>query len=508
MRQFYLLLCILIPFYLFPQDWPQFQHDAARTGHTFVEVPTPHRARWIWLGENQTLRNELSEPGWPDNLSSAPGYSLPLPESVSFTISQQVQPVIEDGRLFFGTQDGKAYALSTFDGSTLWGVSLSGAIVVSAAVMGQVVVFTTLNGHVFGLNTQNGDVVWTYLSHFAITSAPCIHKELIFTANHRGIVTALDVHTGALIWQQTLSAPVVGGIAADGNSLYVPCEDMNVYALDIFTGNSRASSRVKGQGFRITHPVVHNGRLWVTSCMVPIMGSEYIMEEVMASSVNIADEDAKVALWLQGFDNGGAWPGASEDWQHRFVLDTADMTQPFLIPVGPTEGCGIPPNSFVVDHTNRILCWWKTRFPVLTSNWAFGTNYALDICGVNQTTGLRIPIDNGKLSNIIQETDNLYAMTTSGKYLWLRQDFRGTQVIDLTTSNSRYVVTPVRNYDGGYWNADIAYFDWNPYFNNYQVGIVVTSMQTFYGRTAPAIAGNYVFIAENFCIIAIEHHNQ
>jgi len=490
------------------QYWPQFQHDAARTGRTTVEVAPPYRARWIWLGENQTLRNQLSEPGWPDNLTSVNGYSLPFPESVPFTISQQLQPVIAAGRLFFGTQDGNAYALSTFDGATLWSAEMPGPLVVSAAVDDPTVIFSTLNGYIVGLNVETGQEVWSYNTGYAITSAPCLHKSRVFVGNHYGVITALDAQTGVFVWEKTLTAPVVGGIAADGNSVYVPCEDMNVYALDIFSGAIRAQNRVKGQGFRITHPVVHNGRLWVTSCMTALMGSEFIMEEVMASSTNIANEDANVALWLNGYNNGGAWPNASEDWQHRFALDTTDMTQPFFLPVGPTEGCGIPPNSFVVDHAGRVLCWWKTRFPVLTTIGAFGTNYSLDICAVNQSTGLRQVIDNGKLSGIVQETDNLYALASGGKYLWLRQDFRGTQVIDLTTSNSRYVIAPVRNHDGGYWISDIAYFDWEPYFSNYQVGHVITSMQTMYGRTAPAIAGNLVFIAENFCIIAIENSNQ
>jgi outer membrane protein assembly factor BamB len=502
------LFMFIIPEIVFSQEWPQFQHDAARTGRSSVEIPPPYRARWIWLGENQTLRNQQSEPGWTDNLTSEDGYSLPLPESVPFTISQQLQPVIAGGRLFFGTQDGMAYALNTFDGSTAWSFEMPGPVVVSGAVDDQTVIFTTLNGHIMGLNVESGTPAWSFSTGYAITSAPLIHRNTVFAGNHFGTLTALNSQSGVLNWEQTLTAPIVGGIAADGNTVYVPCEDMNVYALEVSSGAIRASNRVKGQGFRITHPVVYNGRLWVTSCMTALMGSEFVMEQVMASSTSIANEDANVALWLTGNDNGGAWPHASEDWQHRFALDTADLSQPYLIPVGPTEGCGIPPNSFVVDHSGRILCWWKTRFPMLTTDGAFGTNYSLDICAVNETTGLRQVIDNGKLSGIVQETDNLYAMTSGGKYLWLRQDFRGTQVIDLTTSDSRFVLAPVRNLDGGYWNADIVYFDWRPNFSNYQVGHVVTSMQTFYGRTAPAIAGNFVFIAENFCIIAIEHDNQ
>lgn len=506
MRGFYALaVFVLCSLWALSQDWPQYQRNAARTGYTPVEVHPPFRARWIWISEELTLRNQLSEPGWPDNLTSVDGYDLPIPDSVPYTISQQVQPVISNGRLFFGTQDGKAYALSVFDGATLWATTMPGSVVMTAAVEGNIVVFTTLNGYVLGLNVQTGAVLWSVNTKYAITTAPCIHKNRVFTANHRGYARAIDLQTGTVLWQKRLSAPVCGNIAADGNTVYIPCEDMYVYALDIYTGNIRASNRAIGQGFRMTHPVVHNGRVWITSCLVPTMGSEWIMEEVMASSTDYVDEENNVMLWLQGYDNNGAWFEASPDWRHRFAYDTTDMSEAFFIPCGPTEGCGMPPESFVVDYQGRILCWWKTGFSFLSGTGSFGSFYSLDISAVNQTNGRRIIIDNGKLADIMQETDNLYAMSVAGRYLWLRQDFRGTQLIDLTTSDGRFVITPARNADGGGFDPDIAYLDWEPPFDYYKVGYHITSMQTFYGRTAPAIAANYVFIAENFGIVCIEH---
>jgi hypothetical protein len=131
----------------------------------------------------------------------------------------------------------------------------------------------------------------------------------------------------------------------------------------------------------------------------------------------------------------------------------------------------------------------------------------VDISAINPQNGNRIFIDNGQLANVLQETDNLYAMTSGGKYLWLRQDFRGTQVIDLTNSTSVHVVAPVRSQDGGYWNANISYIEQNESWN-YKIGPIITREQSVTGRTAPAIAHNYIFIAETFGIVCIEHDND
>jgi len=505
--QIIFLLVFMLNQPIFSQDWPQHQHDAARTGRTSDEIPPPYRARWIWLGEGLTLRNQNSEPGWTDNLTSVNGYSFPLPDSVPYTISQLVQPIISNGKVFFGTQEGGAFAISAFDGTTLWKSEISGGILVTAAVKDDVVIFAGVAGIVKAFDVDNGATLWLQNLKYAITTAPCIVGESVFVADHRGRASAFDIQTGSLRWQKNLSAPVTGGIAASGSSVFFPCEDMMVYALDLQTGVIKASGQVRGQSFRLTHPVVFKDFLYVTSGMTPLMGSEYMMEELMATSASPEIEENNIRLWLQGNNNGGAWPLASVDWQHVFAMDTATLEMPFIIAAGPSEGCGFPPEPVVVDYTDRVLCWWKTRFPKLTANSAFGTSFSLDICGINPANGNRINIDNGHLSNIFQETDNLFAMSSGGKYLWLRQDFRGTQVINLENSTSNHVVAPIRNQDGGFWAAQICYLDQSPPYN-YKTGPIVTGQQSVAGRTAPAIAGNTVFIAETFGIIAIENDNQ
>src|SRR5215218_9242616 len=47
-----------------------------------------------------------------------------------------------------------------------------------------------------------------------------------------------------------------GGIAADEENIFVGSEDMTAYALRQSDGSIRATNRVRGQSFRLTHPVV------------------------------------------------------------------------------------------------------------------------------------------------------------------------------------------------------------------------------------------------------------
>lgn len=488
-------------------DWPQFQRDAARTGRTTLSIPPPYRARWIWCNPGLTLRNQQSETGWPDDLTSRNGYSFPIPATSAQTISGAVQAIVKGERLYFGTMEGKAYALQLNNGATQWEANIAGGTVVSAAVLENLVVFGGIKGTIYAFDTLSGVLQWQYHSGGAITAAPCVIGNSVVIANHRGKVIRIN-SSGTKIWDQKLNFPVTGGIAAYGMLVYVPAEDMKVYAINLLNGTIEAEQQVRGQSFRQCHPVYFNGKLWVTSCPTPIAGSEYIMDDVLASGNDQQQEESNIREWLEGNDNGGQWNYASPDWQNIFALDGQNLGNMFLIGSGPVDGCGTPPPSVVVDNQNRVLRWFKTRYPYLTgAGPAFGTPYTVDISGIDQENGNRIPVDNGHLSGMwLLETDNIYGLSVGGEYLWMRQNFRGTQVINLNTSVWEMVQADIRFNDGGNFSGShICYLD--QVQNNHYLGTpFILPQQPFMYRTPPAIAGNYVIIVEDFGIVAIENY--
>jgi putative pyrroloquinoline-quinone binding quinoprotein/PQQ enzyme-like repeat protein len=463
-------------------DWPQLQGNAARTGRTTDSVAPPYRMKWAWLGPGNTQT------------------TLPIAGGSSVTIAGRAQPVIAAGRVFIGTMEGTAHAINATTGQTIWSAPIPGGTLSSAAVAGGIAVFVTVKGFVIGLNASTGAEVWRYDSGYAITGAPCAEGTRVYVANHRGDVIALDPASGTLLWKQRVLAPVEGDIAADANAVYVPAEDLNVYSLSASSGTINAQHRVLGQSFQNTNPMVFNGKLWVTSVMGPAKGSEYIFDAMLDSAGTFDQEEALTDRWLDGDTNGGAWPDASRDWRHRFALDLPALTEPFKILCGPTEGVGNPPESMMVDNQGRILFWWKTRYPTLTKIGAFGTRYSLDIAAVNQTTGRRIRIDNGRFSNMWPgpETDNLYQLSVGGDYVWLRQRFRGTEQIQLSTSQYRLVQAAVGIRDGGDFTfADVVYVP---------TGSPPPSPSPdTEGHAAVAISGTQVYISEPFGIVVLEH---
>src|SRR5262249_39467564 len=251
-----------------------------------------------------------------------------------------------------------------------------------------------------------------------------------------GYVYALNTANGALIWQTRLPAPVLGTAAADASSVYVGAENMSLYALNIANGTVRASHRGICQSFRYEWPVISKGFVWATTAATPIIGSEYIMESLMADSTSLVNEEDNIARWLTGDTNGGRWTDAGSDWRHVFALRTNDLTEPFTILAGPADGVGLPMCPGVVDNQNQGLTYFKTSYPTFTKlGGTFGTAYSIDVCAINQATGRRAGIGNGQLSNPWPwETDNLYGMSIAGNFLWMRQTFRGTKQFDVVNS--------------------------------------------------------------------------
>jgi hypothetical protein len=485
---------------LHAQDWLQLGANAARTNYASAAVSPPYRARWIWCGPDRTLRNKAANPQWPDDLrlGHGKGADYPLPAAVPFTFAGRVQPVVAGTTVFVADMDGKVYAIALTDGKTLWVGDNPRGTCGTAAVVDGVVVVTSIPGALAGLNAQTGKPRWRLETPKAITGSVLAVAGSVFTGCHDGRVYAVEAGTGKRLWtSDNLGAPIVADLCADESAIYVGAENLYFHKLDLRTGKLLVRTRLVGQSFRMTHPMLHQDLLFVQTVQGPCVGSEYIMEGVLRDSPSPAAEQQNILRWLKGDTNGGRWKDASPAWKHLHVLRTSDLGEPFVVPNGPADGCGAPCPSPCVDSQGRVLTWFKTAFPALTAKGSFGTKYSMDISAIDLQTGLRQPIDNGRLSGTTGEADNLFALSCAGQQLYLRQPFRGTRAIDLGKSTAYMIQAAVRVRDGGTWNADVVYRE--------SGGLPRTSQPPLAGRVPPTIAGGLLLFAEPYCITAVEH---
>jgi outer membrane protein assembly factor BamB len=229
-------------------------------------------------------------------------------------------PVVDDERIYFGTDSGIFYALNQSDGSVAWShrVVLKNrkGIWSSPTLMGDKVIFGAYDGCVYALDTKTGKVVWRFHQADWVGSSPCfsLERNLVYVGlEHalvpasKGSVIALNGATGEVAWEyRTLryvhASPLYiakhglvaigdnGGdfngfdadsgelkwrfIAPDSiksrpafdaqtNNIVFGCFDGGVYAVDAGSGKSAWSFQTNGLIY--SEPLILNGRVYVCS---------------------------------------------------------------------------------------------------------------------------------------------------------------------------------------------------------------------------------------------------
>ncbi len=122
-------------------------------------------------------------------------------------------PVLDEGRLYFGADDGTFWCLDQETGTIVWSFKVpfgtQGKFTFSTpAIFEDLVIFGAYDGNLYALNKTTGVRVWTYFDADWIGSSPAIAHDLGFVMiglefglpGRQGGVAALDATTGTVMW--------------------------------------------------------------------------------------------------------------------------------------------------------------------------------------------------------------------------------------------------------------------------------------------------------------------
>lgn len=148
-------------------------------------------------------------------------------------IVQKSAPVIDETRLFYGSDAGIFRALSQDTGEVLWEFEVGKhpegkGILSSPALHNGVVYFGAYDGNVYALDAETGKVCWTYSDADWIGSSPSLAPDLglLFIGLEFGLfckkggIVALSLKTGERIWEDRT------GYLTHGSPIYIPEEEM------------------------------------------------------------------------------------------------------------------------------------------------------------------------------------------------------------------------------------------------------------------------------------------
>jgi outer membrane protein assembly factor BamB len=164
------------------------------------------------------------------------------------------------GTVYFGSTDGKLYAVDSATGVSRWAFAAAGPVNSSPLVADGNIYFGSVDGNFYDLDAGNGQVIWKFqTSGERRFTAPGIHGilpktetmpdpfdvflssptltdgKVIFGSGDYNVY-ALDARTGALQWKFATGNVVHASPAVAGGIVYVGSWDRYLYALDARTG--------------------------------------------------------------------------------------------------------------------------------------------------------------------------------------------------------------------------------------------------------------------------------
>jgi len=457
-----------------PNDWPQLQRDPQRTGRTSLSVLASNVAKWIWVDEDHITHNFVSEPNTYIN----------YPQRRDVILAGDVQPIVAENKIFFGTTNGEFYALNAEDASTIWKQQLGGAILHTAAYSNGIVVTGNMNHNIYAFDANSGQQLWAYETDAGISVAPLLMNDVVYIGSRDGYFYALDLYTGQLRWRYYTvadyedhphsGAPIMQSAASDGSRIFFGAENMYFYALDANTGTELWRKKLEGQSFMYSWPVVYldpdgNNNIVMTFVMVPFGKSEQLWEDDFDALPNITQGESRADYAAR------VWPleramirdklANYPEYKNFHVMRTNDGSYPYAeeVPMGRVGGLGYPGRSPVIDNQDRILMYWRTKSATYLTQTRFGSKWAPDISAMNPDTGDRIWIDHDTGSGV--ELDNNHVLTVGGDWLYYNNHMRGSFATNLETGEVNKIANIMAIWDGtnhrwsgGNWGYQIIYW--------------------------------------------------
>jgi len=167
-------------------------------------------------------------------------------------------PLVDHGKLFFGTQSGIVYALDTRDGKVLWTYHAADAVKASPTLKDGVLYFGDYSGHVQAISEQSGRRLWISGSGGALLGSGTFYSTAavvygrVFLGNTDGRIYAYDASTGRLDWAVQTGAyvyasPAVTDAPGLGPTIYLGSYDGTFYALNARSGQIAWSFNAHGR---------------------------------------------------------------------------------------------------------------------------------------------------------------------------------------------------------------------------------------------------------------------
>lgn len=173
-------------------------------------------------------------------------------DSVEIDAPTGSTPAMRADRVYFGTEGGTFYAISTGTGDakkpavawTYRDPQRNQPVRAAATVGDQVVVYGSQSKAIYGLELATGKEKWKVTTRARVESSPVIVKDRVVAATTSGKIYLLGLASGEVKWESDLGGSFVASPAIVDGKILIGNTDGTLYCLGANQGTSKESAAV------------------------------------------------------------------------------------------------------------------------------------------------------------------------------------------------------------------------------------------------------------------------
>ena len=158
----------------------------------------------------------------------------------------QSSPVMSEGTIYFGSGDGRLYAIDATTGKHIWNFETGDVVHTAPAISGNKIFVGSFDGHLYALNRSNGQQIWKFKTtgqrffpRGEINGNPVVHKGVVYFGSRDFNFYALDEELGYCLWLKTFERGWALPITPKDSVLYVgTSDDRLLLAVDRVSGRT------------------------------------------------------------------------------------------------------------------------------------------------------------------------------------------------------------------------------------------------------------------------------
>lgn len=324
-------------------------------------------------------------------------WKYPMEQSLTSTV--KATPAIVDGRLYFGTGDGKLYCLDAATGAFQWFFETRAALRCPPLILDDImyigsdddsiytihadtgdtawpkpfqsrdgfangiavgagmVVGSCMDGNLYGVNASSGKLRWMFrLPSVPVKTSPIMTENLTIMALGN-VIYGLTTRSGQRKWMIQLPSEVSATPATDGTDVFVTCHNKKLYCYNV-AGRQPALRWAESAdigGIPLSSPIVADQLVYVTGSHGVVVAFSvadgtlkwrYVFAPSAITTPGSSFTDASTSPIVA---NGALLVLTEDGVLHCFTKTAPDTSPPdfyFLTPANGARMSGAPPIKF------------------------------------------------------------------------------------------------------------------------------------------------------------------